>query len=104
MVQSRKAAIKSLLNRCAPELNDWTVRGLVGSLKIPLAWVNEAKVRAGQTTDGLATDVVPSGNPCVFPEPRIRGVRLVCLCRVVGCRARPRRAGTRAGCCCPTGP
>jgi len=39
----RKAAIKNLLNRCAPELSDWTVRGLVGSLKIPLAWVNEAK-------------------------------------------------------------
>ena len=49
MVQSRKAAIKNLLNRCAPELNDWTVRGLVGSLKIPLAWVNEAKVRTSQT-------------------------------------------------------
>lgn len=44
MTYSRKAAIKSLLSRCAPELNDWTVRGLAGSLKIPLAWVNEAKV------------------------------------------------------------
>lgn len=39
----RKVAIKNLLNRCAPELSDWTLRGLVGSLKIPLAWVNEAK-------------------------------------------------------------
>ena len=48
--QSRKVAIKNLLNRCAPELSDWTVRGLVGSLKIPLAWVNEAKVCPIQTT------------------------------------------------------
>jgi len=39
----RRAAIKSLLNRCAPELSDWAIRGLVGSLKIPVAWVNEAK-------------------------------------------------------------
>ena len=53
MAQSRKAALKHLLNRCAPELNDWTVRGLVGSLKIPLAWVNEAKVRPSQITHGL---------------------------------------------------
>jgi len=29
--------------RSAPRLNDWTTRGLVGSLKIPLTWVNEAK-------------------------------------------------------------
>jgi len=48
MAQSRKAAIKNLLNRCAPGLSDWTVRGLVGSLKIPLAWVNEAKVRSNK--------------------------------------------------------
>jgi len=53
MVQSRKVAVKDLLNRCAPELNDWTVRGLVGSLKIPLAWVNEAKVRSSQPTHGI---------------------------------------------------
>lgn len=58
MAQSRQTAIKSLLNRCAPELNDWTVRGLVGSLKIPLAWVNEAKVRqARPSIDELSTDM-----------------------------------------------
>lgn len=58
MVQSRQVAIKNLLNRCAPELNDWTVRGLVGSLKVPLAWVNEAKVRQARPPidDGLAAD------------------------------------------------
>jgi nuclear pore complex protein Nup98-Nup96 len=50
MTQSRKAAIKNLLNRCAPELGDWSVRGLVGSLKIPLAWVNEAKARSSHPT------------------------------------------------------
>ena len=53
MASSRKAAIKNLLNRCAPELTDWTVRGLVGSLKIPLAWVNEAKVCPGRSTYGV---------------------------------------------------
>jgi len=69
MAQSRKAAIKNLLNRCAPELSDWTVRGLVGSLKIPLAWINEAKVCPNQTTHGPTTDLIPSGNSRIFPEP-----------------------------------
>lgn len=71
MAQSRKAAIKNLLNRCAPELNDWNIRGLVGSLKIPLAWVNEAKVRPSQTTLELSTDIVQPGNLCILQEPRI---------------------------------
>lgn len=68
-VSSRKVAIKNLLNRCAPELSDWTVRGLVGSLKIPLAWVNEAKVRPDQITHGLSADNVLSGNLRVLPKP-----------------------------------
>jgi len=68
-VLSRKAAIKNLLNRCAPELSDWTVSGLVGSLKIPLAWVNEAKVRLDQISHGLSADNAPSGNPRILPEP-----------------------------------
>lgn len=74
MAQSRKAAVKNLLNRCAPELNDWTVRGLVGSLKIPLDWVNEAKVRRSRTTHGLATDITPPGDLCILSGPCIRGV------------------------------
>lgn len=41
----RKRAIKELLTRSASKLDDWMIRGLVGSLKIPMAWVNEAKVR-----------------------------------------------------------
>lgn len=39
----RKRAIKEMLSRNAPQLDDWMTRGLVGSLKIPVAWVNEAK-------------------------------------------------------------
>ncbi|KAF7794784.1 hypothetical protein EIP86_005926 [Pleurotus ostreatoroseus] len=41
----RRRAIKELLTRNAPKLDDWMTRGLVGSLKIPMSWVNEAKVR-----------------------------------------------------------
>jgi len=40
----REKAIKDLLARSAPKLDDWMTRGIAGSLKIPLAWVNEAKV------------------------------------------------------------
>lgn len=39
----REKAIKDLLGRSAPNLDDWMTRGIVGSLKIPLSWVNEAK-------------------------------------------------------------
>ena len=42
---SRTRAVKELLTRNAAKLEDWDVRGLVGSLKLPMAWVNEAKVR-----------------------------------------------------------
>jgi hypothetical protein len=40
----REKAIKDLLARCASELDEWMIRGIVGSLKIPMAWVHEAKV------------------------------------------------------------
>jgi len=40
----REKAIKDLLARSAPKLDEWMTRGIVGSLKIPVAWVNEAKV------------------------------------------------------------
>ncbi|KAL6300386.1 nuclear protein 96-domain-containing protein [Sparassis latifolia] len=39
----RARAVKALLGRCARKLDDWTTRGLVGSLKLPMAWVHEAK-------------------------------------------------------------
>ncbi|CAL1699287.1 unnamed protein product [Somion occarium] len=39
----RRRAIKDLLSRSASRLDDYMTRGLVGSLKIPLTWVNEAK-------------------------------------------------------------
>ena len=40
----REKAIRDLLLRSAPKLDDWTTRGMAGSLKIPLTWVSEAKV------------------------------------------------------------
>ena len=38
-------AIKELLMRSAPALDEWTVAGITGSLKIPREWIDEAKVR-----------------------------------------------------------
>ncbi|KAJ3813268.1 nuclear protein 96-domain-containing protein [Lentinula aff. lateritia] len=40
----RRKAIQDLLIRSAPMLDEWNIRGLVGSLKIPLRWVKEAQV------------------------------------------------------------
>ena len=40
----RERVIKDLLARNAQRLDDWMTRGLVGSLKIPMTWVNSAKV------------------------------------------------------------
>ncbi|EDR08209.1 uncharacterized protein LACBIDRAFT_297625 [Laccaria bicolor S238N-H82] len=39
----REKAIKALLARSAPKFDEWMTRGIVGSLKIPMAWVDEAK-------------------------------------------------------------
>ncbi|KAF9055178.1 hypothetical protein BDZ89DRAFT_1055784 [Hymenopellis radicata] len=39
----RLKAVKDLLARSAPLFDDWIIRGLVGSLKLPMAWVNEAQ-------------------------------------------------------------
>ncbi|KAH7905575.1 nuclear protein 96-domain-containing protein [Hygrophoropsis aurantiaca] len=39
----REKAIKDLLARSADKLDEWMTSGILGSLKIPLAWVNEAK-------------------------------------------------------------
>ncbi|KAK2467500.1 hypothetical protein APHAL10511_000355 [Amanita phalloides] len=39
----REKAIKDVLTRSAPIIDEWATRGVVGSLKIPLGWVNEAK-------------------------------------------------------------
>jgi nuclear pore complex protein Nup98-Nup96 len=40
----RKRAIQDILARNAPKIDDWMMRGLVGSLRIPVTWINEAKV------------------------------------------------------------
>ncbi|GLB42170.1 putative nuclear protein 96 [Lyophyllum shimeji] len=41
--RGREKAVKDLLARSAPKLDEWMTRGIVGSLKIPMAWVEEAK-------------------------------------------------------------
>ncbi|KAI0090382.1 nuclear protein 96-domain-containing protein [Irpex rosettiformis] len=38
----RKRAIQAMLARNAPKLNDWNSAGLIGSLRIPKIWVDEA--------------------------------------------------------------
>ncbi|KAF9225855.1 hypothetical protein BS17DRAFT_777779 [Gyrodon lividus] len=39
----REKAIRDLLHRSADTLDEWMCSGILGSLKIPLAWVNDAK-------------------------------------------------------------
>ncbi|KAF9234244.1 nuclear protein 96-domain-containing protein [Melanogaster broomeanus] len=39
----REKAIRDLLHRSADKLDEWMCSGILGSLKIPLAWVNDAK-------------------------------------------------------------
>ncbi|KAK7462816.1 hypothetical protein VKT23_007395 [Stygiomarasmius scandens] len=39
----RRKAIKDLLARSADRLDEWMTRGIVGSLKVPMKWVQEAK-------------------------------------------------------------
>ncbi|KAK7033646.1 hypothetical protein VNI00_012646 [Paramarasmius palmivorus] len=39
----RQKTIKDLLARSAEKLDEWMTRGLVGSLKIPMKWIHEAK-------------------------------------------------------------
>ncbi|KAJ7050563.1 nuclear protein 96-domain-containing protein, partial [Mycena amicta] len=48
----RAKVIKDLLARNASRLDEWTTRGIVGSLRIPMAWVQEAKaIHALQSSD-----------------------------------------------------
>ncbi|KAF8137470.1 nuclear protein 96-domain-containing protein [Boletus edulis] len=39
----REKAIRDILHRSADKLDEWMCSGILGSLKIPLAWVNDAK-------------------------------------------------------------
>ncbi|KAF9476965.1 hypothetical protein BDN70DRAFT_862477 [Pholiota conissans] len=39
----REKALKDLLARSGPKLDDWQTRALVGSLKLPMTWIDEAK-------------------------------------------------------------
>jgi len=39
----REKAIKALLARCAARMDEWSTRGIVGSMRVPMAWVQEAK-------------------------------------------------------------
>lgn len=52
----REKAIQDLLARSAPHLDVWMTNGIVGSLKIPMAWVDEAKVRMRSARFPILTD------------------------------------------------
>ena len=41
----REKAIKDLLARSGHKLDNWTALGLAGTLKLPMPWIDEAKVR-----------------------------------------------------------
>ncbi|KAG9313450.1 nuclear protein 96-domain-containing protein, partial [Chiua virens] len=43
----REKATRDLLHRSADKLDEWMCSGILGSLKIPLAWVNDAKALYG---------------------------------------------------------
>ncbi|KAF5369066.1 hypothetical protein D9758_002925 [Tetrapyrgos nigripes] len=49
----RRKAIKDLLARSADKLDEWMTRGIVGSLKIPMKWVEEAKAIYAVNTGNL---------------------------------------------------
>jgi hypothetical protein len=40
----REKAIKDLLARSGHKLDNWTALGLAGTLKLPMPWIDEAKV------------------------------------------------------------
>ena len=42
---SRKRTIQAMLARNAPKIDEWMTAGLVGSLRLPTSWVDEAKVK-----------------------------------------------------------
>ncbi|KAJ7180452.1 nuclear protein 96-domain-containing protein [Mycena filopes] len=39
----REKAVKELLIRCAVRMDEWSTRGIIGSLRVPMAWVQEAQ-------------------------------------------------------------
>lgn len=41
---SREKAIRDMLVRNASKIDQYSIRGLAGSLRIPLPWINEAQV------------------------------------------------------------
>jgi len=56
MSARREKAIRDILHRSVDKLDEWMCSGILGSLKIPLAWVNDAKVhriRASLTLKSL---------------------------------------------------
>ena len=46
----REKAIKDLLARSGHKLDNWTALGLAGTLKLPMPWIDEAKVSISFTT------------------------------------------------------
>lgn len=58
IITRRQKALKDLLMRNADKLDEWMTRGLVGSLKIPVAWIDEAKVWIAMLIEHLPADIL----------------------------------------------
>ena len=43
-IKRREKAIKDLLARSGHKLDNWTALGLAGTLRLPMSWIDEAKV------------------------------------------------------------
>lgn len=50
----REKAIKDLLARSGQKLDNWTALGLAGTLKLPMPWIDEAKVGISSTSSNHA--------------------------------------------------
>ncbi|KAF5389513.1 hypothetical protein D9757_004196 [Collybiopsis confluens] len=66
----RRKAIQDLLIRFAPVLDEWNIRGLVGSLKIPLRWVKEAQaIYALNSSNQLPSPILSIDHPSSSSHP-----------------------------------
>lgn len=84
---SREKAIKDLLHRSADKLDEWMCSGILGSLKIPIAWVNEARVSI-LTFSSLKHSPFCVGCVCYLRRQSFRSLPIVLECRIVSASSR----------------
>jgi hypothetical protein len=85
---SREKAIKDLLHRSADKLDEWMCSGILGSLKIPIAWVNEARVSI-LLSSSLKHSPFCVGCICYLRRQNFRSLPIVLECRIVSAGSRP---------------